>query len=361
MEREPASLRRYLVALLIALVSLLLTGCSGVSYLVENGVSQWKIFNRARPIEEVLANPRVSEDVKRDIRVVIKAKKFAGELGLKATSSYGKFVQLDAPCVIWAVSAADPVELKERKWSFPIVGAVPYLGFFYKDSAEAEALRLGGEKEKPDTWIRCVPAFSSLGWFPDPLYSSMLKGQERDIAELVIHESFHATVWVKGSVDFNEKLANFVGLEGSLRYVERFLGPAALEEARRVVRGEKIFGDFMKAAEAAYKESVKDRAAKEAFYRGLADRYRAFLSARKEKFVPIDAKLFKDWNNAAFLAYLNYYSDTSVFEAMLKKCEGNLNRFVRWIAFEAEKDAGRFESAPEEHLGNVVKESSCVE
>lgn len=362
MERKSASLRRYFVALLISLAALLLTGCSGVSYLVENGVGQWKIFNKARPIEEVLANPRVSDGVKNDIRVVMKAKKFANELGLKSTSSYAKFVQLDAPCVIWAVSAADPLELKERKWSFPIVGAVPYLGFFYKDSAEAEASRLAGEEVKPDTWIRCVPAFSSLGWFPDPLYSSMLKGKERDIAELVIHESFHATVWVKGSVDFNEKLANFVGLEGSLRYVERFGGAGALEEARRVVRGEKIFGEFMKWAEDQYRQTVTDLAAKEHFYRGLSERYRKFLAERaKENFVPIDGKFFQNWNNAAFLAYLNYYSDTSIFERMLNKCGGDLGRFVRWIAYESEKDAGRFESAPEEHLGNVVKESSCVE
>ena len=95
--------------------------------------------------------------------MVRKAKTFAvQDLGLKATHNYESFVQLDAPCVSWAVSASHPLELKEKTWSFPIVGEVPYLGFFTKEAAEKKAQSLEeGESPRPDTWVRCVPAFSS--------------------------------------------------------------------------------------------------------------------------------------------------------------------------------------------------------
>jgi predicted aminopeptidase len=344
------------------LAVLLLSSCSGLGYVTENGLSQWRLFNRARPVNEVLASPFTKEETRKAIEVVKAAKKFASHLGLKATKSYESYVQLDGPCVTWAVSAADPVELKEKTWKFPIVGEVPYLGFFHKESAMAEEARLkASETPPPDTWVRCVPAFSSLGWFSDPLYSSMLAGSVRDIAELVIHESLHATVWVGDNVDFNEKLANFVGLEGSIRYVAEKIGPAAEERAREEVKGEKLFGDFIQAMMEAYKTKVGKGETKTDFYGKLQARYEDMVNAhlKTTRFVPLKAK-FENWNNAALLTYANYYSDFSVMEEMLTKCSGDLSRFVRWIVAEKEKGTGRFASAPEEHLVEVVKGSSCV-
>lgn len=342
---------------------LLLPACSGLSYLAENGVSQWRLFNRARPVKEVLESPRTKEETRKAIGIVREAKAFAVSLGLKATGSYDSYVQLDNPCLLWAVSAADPLELKEKKWKFPIVGEVPYLGFFRQQSAEDEARRLReSSSPSPDTWIRCVPAFSSLGWFSDPLYSSMLGGRLRDIVELVIHESLHATVWVGNSVDFNEKLANFVGLEGSLRYMEKVEGKEGLERARREVAGEKLFGEFIEGVLEAYRRDVGKTESKESFYANLPKRYEEFLALRAKKgesFLPLKAN-FAGWNNAALLTYANYYSDFSVMEEMLAKCGGSLSRFVRWISAEQEKGTGRFLSAPEEHLVEIVKGSSCV-
>ncbi len=306
--------------------TLFLTSCSSAGYLAKTSIGQWRLFNRARPIEEVLASPHTPESVKHGIGMVKKAKAFAvKDLGLKATKNYETYVALDAPCVSWAVSAAHPLELVEKKWKFPIVGEVPYLGFFSKGDAEAEAKRLeASEQPKPDTWVRCVPAFSSLGWFADPLYSSMINGRDHHIVEIVVHESLHATVWVSGSVDFNEKLANFVGLEGSIRYMQKESGEAGVARVREEVMGEKVFADFMKDAVARYKASVKTLADKEKFYLGLAPAYAVFVAARQKtgaKFTPILPKL-ETWNNAALLAYSNYYSDYSVLEKMLKKCGG---------------------------------------
>ncbi|RZA05823.1 MAG: hypothetical protein EOP11_11870 [Proteobacteria bacterium] len=348
---------------LILLAALSLNSCSTAGYLAESGIGQWKLFNKARPVEDVLKSPHTPEPTREAIRVVRKAKDFAVELGLKATSNYKNFVQLDSPCVIWAVSAAHPLQLEQKKWHFPIVGSVPYLGFFKKGSAEKEAKDLEKETPVPDTWVRCVPAFSSLGWFSDPLYSSMLKGKERDIAELVIHESLHATVWVNSGVEFNEKLANFVGLEGSLRYTERYQGKGALEEARKVVAGEKLFGDFLHEQVELYKKTVTTPEQKAEYYGTLRARYEDFLSAAAKKgvkFRKMDVR-FSKWNNAALMASANYYSDYTTFETMLKSCGDDLGRFVRWIAAEQKKEAGRFKGAPEEYLVDLVKNASCPE
>jgi len=350
---------RFLAGLVLLFV---LSSCSTAGYLAETGLGQWKLFNRARPLEEVLASPPTSPSTVHGIRIVRQAKAFAGqELGMKVTKNYETFVALDAPCVSWAVSASDPIELKEKKWKFPIVGEVPYLGFFTKEAAEKEAARLR-EKEAPvpDTWVRCVPAFSSLGWFADPLYSSMITGKDHQIVELIVHESLHATIWVGDSVDFNEKLANFVGLEGSLRWMEKEKGAAGVALVREEVRGEKVFADFMQASIDRYKATVKTTEMKEAFYRDLLSTYDAFVKDRQRssKFTPVPAK-FTNWNNAALLAYGNYYSDMSVFEKLLAKCDANLGRFVGWIKSLQEKGEPAFRADPEAYLSSVAGEGIC--
>src|SRR4051812_29416100 len=115
------------------LVSVLMSGCSSAGYLVETGLGQWRLFNHARPVDEVLSSPNTSDTVRHGIQMVRKAKAFAvKDLGLRATKNYETFVQLDGPCVSWAVSASHPIRLEEKKWKFPIVGEVPYLGYFTK-------------------------------------------------------------------------------------------------------------------------------------------------------------------------------------------------------------------------------------
>jgi predicted aminopeptidase len=345
------------------LTAALLTGCSSAGYLVESGIGQWKLFNRARPMEEVLASPLTSDSVRHGLLMVKRAKAFAvNDLGLKATRSYETYVALDAPCVSWAVSASHPLELIEKKWSFPIVGEVPYIGFFSKEGADREARRIEeSDRPKPDTWVRCVPAFSSLGWFPDPLYSSMINGKDHHIVEVVVHESLHATVWVRGSVDFNEKLANFVGLEGSVRYMRKERGDAGAALVREEVGREKLFAGFMKDAVARYKATVRNPEDKQAFYRNLGSAYEAL--ARERRFPEPEstafAKKLAAWNNAALLAYANYYSDYSVLEMMLEKCGGELGRFVAWIAAIQARGESGFRNSPESFLAKVVVTESC--
>lgn len=362
MEAKPSAIGRVILELLKILfvfaIPIFLSGCANVGYIFENSVGQWKLFNKERPIEEVLSNPRTSQEVRNSLNLVTKAKKFAVEqIGLKATSNYRNYVDVNSSCVTYVVSAADPLKLEELTWNFPLVGEVPYLGYFNKDSARQKAKELG---VKSDSWIRCVPTFSSLGWFSDPIYSSMLQAGNRDLVDTVIHESLHATVWVKGSVDFNEKLANFVGLEGSLLFLKFEVDEGAVEAARKEVAGEKAFGDFMEEQKKLYLERVHTLEEKEKFYQEIGRRYQNFVDERKSSIIPLRPK-FEGWNNAAFLAYANYYSDFSPLQTMLASCGGNLKRFVRWISWIVQNKTERLEGAPEEHLASLMKETGCSE
>jgi predicted aminopeptidase len=147
---------------------------------------------------------------------------FAKELGLKDTKNYTKYVQLDRDYLAAIVSASQKYSFKRYEWKFPIVGSVPYKGFFLADDARKEAAKL---KEKNlDVWIRPVDAFSTLGFFRDPLYSYMRSYPINELADLLIHETVHATIFIKGNMNFNEELAEFIGSEGARLYIEKRFG-----------------------------------------------------------------------------------------------------------------------------------------
>ena len=114
---------------------------------------------------------------------------------------------------MWVVMACEPFALKPKEWKFPIIGSVPYKGFFKKE--RAEALKAELEKEGWDVMVRNPGGWSTLGWFTDPILSKMLMRSEGDLANLIIHEMSHATIFVKDSVEFNENLATFIGDRGA--------------------------------------------------------------------------------------------------------------------------------------------------
>jgi predicted aminopeptidase len=151
------------------------------------------------------------------------------DLGLKESKNYTRYVELDRDYLAAVVSASAKDSFTAYEWWFPVVGKVPYKGVFNVVDARKEREEL--QKEELDVWIRRVDAFSTLGWFRDPLYSYMKAYSDRELADLIIHELFHATVFIKGQVQFNEELAEFVGSEGARLYIEKTFGPGAELEA----------------------------------------------------------------------------------------------------------------------------------
>ena len=182
-------------------------------------------LGRAVPLEKIAGAGASPEEDRLFAERVNDIRRFAmEELGLKESKNYTRYVELDRDYLAAVVSACARDSFTRHEWWFPVVGKVPYKGFFNPADARKERAKL--EKKDLDVWIRGVDAFSTLGWFKDPLYSYMKKYSDRNLADLIIHELLHATIYLKSHSQFNEELAEFVGTEGARLYMEKINGPA---------------------------------------------------------------------------------------------------------------------------------------
>lgn len=203
-------IKRIFLGIGFVLVVLILWNWSLVLYGARQGYGQLKIVWNARPIDEFLTDPTFPDSLKEKLILVRDIRKYAiDSLGLKDTENYQTLFDQKGEEIMWVVQACEPFQLKAKEWRFPVVGSVPYKGFFEKQRALDERTVL--EAQGYDVSIRNPGGWSTLGWFTDPILSGMLKRNEGDLASLIIHEMVHATVFVKDDVDFNENLASFVG------------------------------------------------------------------------------------------------------------------------------------------------------
>lgn len=209
-------LRIYHLPVLIAAV-LILALCMAFSgcYTLNQGAAMISYLNKAVPLEEV--------DDEQFVLLVTDIRSFAVEyLGLAQSRNYTRYVEIDRSYLAAVVSASAKDSFYRYEWSFPVVGRMPYKGFFSPEDAHKERVKL--EKKGLDVMIRPVEAFSTLGWFSDPLYSYMRDYSPARLANLIIHELVHSTVFIKGQSDFNEEFAEFIGTEGSKLFIESRYG-----------------------------------------------------------------------------------------------------------------------------------------
>src|SRR5215470_19734435 len=256
----PAWLPRLLRLSVLVLCTVCLSGC-GLGYLWHVAVGQVSILARQRPVEDVLQDTLLTPQEQQKIGLILDVRVFAiNQLDLRDSSSYTTFVHLDRPYVSYNLSAAPPDALTPYAWRFPFVGRTPYKGFFDKDYALYEQHEL--EQQGYDTYLRGVRAYSTLGYFTDPILSPMLAYDNFFLISTIIHEMLHQTVWIKGSVSFNESLANFVGEHGTLAYLVQRYGADAPEYQRyRDQRADAlVFEEYMHALierlEALYHEPI---------------------------------------------------------------------------------------------------------
>ena len=213
--------RRVLAGLTLATVAT--CACADLSWFLEQGIGQAEVLAAARPIAPLLADPRTPPKVRQRLALAVAARRYAKQLGLDVGLQYRDVVFLDAPALVYVVSAAPRASLQPYLWSYPFVGDLPYRGSFDLDDAEALAVELAGQGFDVD--VRPVTTYSLLGILPDPVVSTMLfRSDELDIVETVIHELSHATVFVPGQGAFNEGLATFIGKQGRRQFVEQHYG-----------------------------------------------------------------------------------------------------------------------------------------
>jgi len=226
------------------LLAILATGPG--CYYLNQAAGQFDIVFNSRPLEEVYADPGLTETRARKLDLVQASRRFAEErLGLKPSRNYTTYFDTGRRAVTYVVSAVRPDAFVPYVWWFPIVGSLPYKGYFDRKDAEAEAAALQAEG-----WDVCIgesAAYSTLGWFRDPVFSSMLSMSDASLASTVIHELVHGTIFATGQTDFNESLATFVGREGALQLLEERHGRGSPEvlDARARFEDEALYDAFI--------------------------------------------------------------------------------------------------------------------
>lgn len=211
-------IKRFFLAVMIITILLLIVYRDLVLYGFRQAKGQLYIVWNAKPVEEFLNDPAFADSLKTKLHLINEVRKYAiDSLGMKDTKNYKTLFDQKGNEIMWVVTASEPFRLKAKEWTFPVLGSVPYKGFFDRDLAIALKDQL--EKEGWDVSIRNPGGWSTLGWFTDPILSKMLERSEGDLANLIIHEMSHATIFVKDSIDFNENLSTFIGDRGAEKFL----------------------------------------------------------------------------------------------------------------------------------------------
>ncbi len=325
---------------LLLVAGLTLATCSGCSpvYVIKAGIAEARILAARRPIPEVILDPATDERTRGLLTITTEARQFAlDSLGLDAGKSYTTYTQLETDTLAMVLSAAYRNRLASKTWWFPIVGHVPYKGYFDFGKAERERLKL--EDEGFDTLLRPTGAFSTLGWFADPLLSTVLRQDDVGVVGTIIHELSHNTLFVSGHVQFNESFATFVGGIGAAEFFcgRSGGGPDTVKCQRAWARwrDQVRFSEFLDplVAQLTALYGTSGLADQEVLERREAIFEAALTTFTDEVQPTFEASTFSTFasrplNNATLLAQMRYYHRLADFEALYEAEGRSLPRAI---------------------------------
>ena len=338
------------------------TACSP-AYVIKAGWEEAKILRARRPIPEVILEPETDEETRAKLALATEARDFAmNGLGLDVGDSYTTYTELERDTLAMVLSAAYQDQLLSRTWWFPIVGRVPYRGFFDLDDAIDEQRKL--EEEGFDTYLRPTSAFSTLGWFSDPLLSTVLRYDELELVATIIHELSHNHLFVSGQVRFNESFATWVGRTGAIEFFCSRPGEGETaqpnpdqvdwcQRARDRWHDVKVFSSFIdtlvEELEAIYGDSVTTREDKMARRQIIFDRHRTrFREEIRPRLLNLTFASFESipLNNATLLSRMRYYHRLPDFDALLHRNAGSVSQAVQELEAGLETASDPFELLP---------------
>jgi len=319
---------------LALLSAVALAGCATVEYYAQSVTGHLGLMSRARPVETVIAAHETAPRLAARLRTAVDIRDFASNvLALPANASYRRYVDLGRRHVVWNVVAAPELSLEPRRWCFPVAGCVSYRGYFSESAAIEYAETL--ESEGLDVTVAGVGAYSTLGWFDDPLLSTMVALPEYALAGIVFHELAHQRLYVPGDTEFNESFAVVVERAGVRRWIEAARRTELGTRYRTAVERRNVFLELVREArrdlEAVYASSGTDaekRAAKAERMESLRSRY-ATLRAAWTSGPTYDFWFERGVNNAAIALVSAYDRWVPALEALLAQSDGDLDAFYR--------------------------------
>lgn len=339
--------RRLRTPLLVIVIAAAFTGCQTVSYYAQAVRGEGQILTRRQSCEKLLADAKTPVELKAKLQLTAQICEFAKrELKLPVNGHYRHYVDLHRPYAVWNVCAAPEFSLEPKTWWYPIVGSLDYRGFFRERDARKYAANLGGHGF--DVSVEGVEAYSTLGWFKDPLLNTFIHHDEAALAEILFHELAHQRLFASGDTDFNEAFATAVGEEGVRRWLSDKNDSAALERYLTTLRRTREFVHLIRATRNKLEILYGDERRPGGQIKATKNlRNVSSDELRREKQRTLDElhrnyeRLKADWggytgydewfahgvNNAQLNSVATYYDLVPAFERLLQANGGDLEKF----------------------------------
>ena len=351
------NMNRIVVFFPLIVMSVLLIGCSSVSYYSQSVFGHLGIMMQRNDIIDLLEQPQTSANLSSKLRFVMSVRQFATEsLSLPDNGSYTSYVDTKQAYVIWNVVAAPALSLDLKKWCFVFAGCISYKGYYAKSDAHDYADEL--IKNGLDVYVRGATAYSTLGWFDDPVLNTFIHYPEPTLAGIIFHELAHQTLYVKNDSAFNEGFATLVEKEGVRRWLAgRDADPEVLKNYQLNKRRRQEFNSMIVATNQRLRKVYQGvesdenkRSLKIAEIEQLRLRYQA-LKEQWQGYSGYDKWMDKDLNNAQLGSVSTYHDHVPAFETLLRQNNGDLVAF-----FKAAKALGELEPKQrDEIMVNLLK------
>jgi len=318
------------------LVIFFLPACSNLSYYIDAANGNFDLLNKAQPIDKILQQPDLDEKFRQQLITFQQARNFASQnLFLPDNDSYRSFSDLGRDYVVWNVVATSEFSIEPKKWCFLFIGCLNYRGYFEKHKVYTYADEL--KKQGLDVYVSGVSAYSTLGWFDDPIVSSMLYDNEARRVGIIFHELAHQIAYRKNSTTFNESFAMVVEDEGVQRWFKSHNKPALLnqykEDKARRRQFHKMLVQTKNKLELLYSRSLSDtekRQQKSHYFKQIKDDY-IKLRQQWDGYSGYDQWMSQPLNNAHFVQVQTYFDLVPMFRAMLGQKNHDLQAFYNEV------------------------------
>ncbi|MFC1778493.1 aminopeptidase [Pseudomonadota bacterium] len=320
---------------LSVVLSAFLTACSGPGYYMQAVSGQWKLMHAREDIQSVLNDPATTPELTEQLLLADQIKTFArNSLDLPANGSYSSYVEVEGDALVWNVVATGEFSLQPKKWCFPVAGCVPYRGFFKQQKAMQSAERY--RRKGMDVYVSPAVAYSSLGWFSDPLLSTMLSGSDVRMAAYLFHELAHQRLYIKDDGVFNEGYASFVEETGLKQWLETNQRQDDLQQWKHLQNVSMDFntliGETRHELSELYHTDSPETEMRERKNEILDSFLRSLEKLRNEKWQ--GKQYYQSWfeeplNNARLALYDTYAGSHCAFQRLWLESDGNPQEFHR--------------------------------
>lgn len=323
--------RRHIARVYLICFAFCLQGCETLSYYSQAASGQWELITQANAISKVMVEPTVADEIKEQLRLTQSIRAFAIQtLMLPDNGSYQHYVHLDRNYVVWSVFASSKFAIEPIKSCYFIVGCLNYRGYFHERGAVDYASKL--QAQGYDTFVGGVPAYSTLGWFKDPVLSTFIKRSERHLAALMFHEMAHQLLYISGDTEFNESFARTVEIEGVKRWLLIQGKRQQWERYQQEQIKRKQFVNLLRTFRQTFAMAMKKNSdmsdksmlqVKNKHYQALQAQYKRMKTALWHGYGGYDDWFAKDLNNAKLLTVSTYYEYVPAFQVMLKRFDND--------------------------------------